>query len=261
MSRYVLIFNCTIWVISDIILGITNLNRNEDVAMEFHERLKQLREQNGWTQNNIASVLNIAKSTYVKYERGEREPRYGTLVALSEIFQVSIDYLLGKSEIDNVYKERIDSAYQYVTSDQFAKEHSQYLESVNKLISNYLRLLYFEDSGDAMLDILFLITKIEGLLMDLYILGRHIFCYEKWAAEDEEYKHVVDIPTTADITQFISKSQEIRKLLDDYIGIISTEGYFRDPYLIYEREIRNYSQNDWFELITKFRDNPGYKME
>ena len=116
--------------------------------MNFHEILKQLREKKGWTQNEVASVLNISKSTYVKYERGEREPRYRTLVALAELFQVSVDYLLGKTEIDSIYKENINEAYNYIFSDEFAKEHEEYLDIIIKFISKFFKLLYFHSSEE-----------------------------------------------------------------------------------------------------------------
>lgn len=228
--------------------------------MRFYERIKQLREQKGWTQNKMASILGISKSTYVKYERGEREPRYGTLVALSELFQVSIDYLLGKSETDNIFKEEIDKAYRYISSDEFLQEHNGYANSINKLISNYLRLLYISNN-DPMLDLLYVITKIEECLIELYTTGLHIFCYEKWALEDAEYKEVVDSPNNEDLINFISKSQEVQKYLNDYISLISSEEYFQNHNLKYEKEIRDYSCQNLIELIIKFHSDPRYQME
>ncbi len=53
----------------------------------------------GYTQTHLANMLNIKQQSYARYEYGTGEPNLQTLVMLSEIFNVSVDYLLGKSEI------------------------------------------------------------------------------------------------------------------------------------------------------------------
>lgn len=228
--------------------------------MQFHERIKQLREQKGWTQGTISSILGISKSTYIKYERGEREPRYGTLVALSELFQVSVDFLLGKSDIDNIYIEEIEEIFSYISTDEFKTKYAFPKDSINKLIADYLRILYLENS-DPRLDILYLITKMEELLVDLYSKGLHIFCYDTWAEEDDEYSKVVDAPNSNDLSEFILQSQTIKLLLEDYIKALSSKNYFLNHQLKYEKEISEYSKNNLAELITKFRNDPRYKMK
>jgi len=60
------------------------------------ERLKQLRIARGWLQKDVASRLNIGRTTYVKYETGHSAPKYEMLLRLAELFGVSTDYLLGK---------------------------------------------------------------------------------------------------------------------------------------------------------------------
>lgn len=60
------------------------------------ERLKELRNAAGLTQKQMAAVLNIDRTTYVKYESGASEPTFATLTTLAEYFNVSTDYLLGR---------------------------------------------------------------------------------------------------------------------------------------------------------------------
>lgn len=228
--------------------------------MQFHERIKQLREQKGWTQNTISSILGISKSTYIKYERGEREPRYGTLVALSELFQVSVDFLLGKSDIDNIYKERIEMIFSHISADEFKTKYDFSEDSVNKLIADYLSILYLENN-DPGLDLLYLITKIKSSLMALYQKGLHIFCYDIWAAEDKEFKKVVDSPNSNDLAEFILQAQDIRLLLEDYIKSLSSKDYFLSNQLKYEKEIAEYASINLAELVTKFRNDFQYKLK
>ena len=65
---------------------------------EFMERLKELRKQKGLFQKDIANKLGIDRTTYVKYETGASEPDIKTLLSIADIFDVSVDYLLGKTE-------------------------------------------------------------------------------------------------------------------------------------------------------------------
>ena len=73
---------------------------------KFSERLRQLRNERGISQQTLANSLgDISKSSINMYERGEREPGLETLEAIADFFNVDIDFLLGKSDIPN--KERV----------------------------------------------------------------------------------------------------------------------------------------------------------
>lgn len=58
-------------------------------------RLKELREELGLTQKELASKLNINPVTYLHYEKSQREPPLALLVTFAKFFDVSVDYLLG----------------------------------------------------------------------------------------------------------------------------------------------------------------------
>ena len=64
-------------------------------------RIKILREELNMTQQELADKLDGAKSTVAMYEKGDRKPSMEVLLKLSEIFDCSIDYILGKSDIRN----------------------------------------------------------------------------------------------------------------------------------------------------------------
>lgn len=57
-----------------------------------------LRKNIGLTQKDLAERLGISRQAYANYESGNREPDIQTLIKLSSFFDVSIDYLVGKSE-------------------------------------------------------------------------------------------------------------------------------------------------------------------
>ena len=65
------------------------------------ERLKELRLKRGLTQAEVAKHLKVDRTTLTKYETGEREPDLENLLTLASYFDVSVDYLLGKSDIPN----------------------------------------------------------------------------------------------------------------------------------------------------------------
>lgn len=61
-------------------------------------RLKELRERNNLKQKDIAKMLGVDRTTYAKYESGASEPKKDVFITLSNIYGVSVDYLLGHSE-------------------------------------------------------------------------------------------------------------------------------------------------------------------
>jgi transcriptional regulator with XRE-family HTH domain len=67
--------------------------------MEFNNRLYQLRKQKGLSQEELASRLNVSRQTVSKWEIGDSAPDMEKLIAMSELFDVSLDYLmLGKED-------------------------------------------------------------------------------------------------------------------------------------------------------------------
>lgn len=61
------------------------------------ERLKELRLENGLLQKDVAMIIGVDRTTYVKYERGSSEPPYEALTALADFYETTVDYLLGRS--------------------------------------------------------------------------------------------------------------------------------------------------------------------
>lgn len=61
-------------------------------------RLKQLRHQRGISQLKLAMDLGMNQNSISRYESGEREADYQTLIRLADYFNVSIDYLLERTE-------------------------------------------------------------------------------------------------------------------------------------------------------------------
>ncbi len=78
----------------------------------FGQRLRTLRKERGWTQSTVAQKLGIAFSTFAKYERGDIKPDMDKLLQIADLFQVSTDYLLGKSPLRNANEAaQLDQVY------------------------------------------------------------------------------------------------------------------------------------------------------
>lgn len=67
--------------------------------MEFHERIRVLRKERGLTQKEIAAELGVSYRAYQCYEYNQRCPDLQGLIAIAKYFNVSLDYLVGQSNV------------------------------------------------------------------------------------------------------------------------------------------------------------------
>lgn len=69
-------------------------------------RIKNLREDNDWTQQYVANLLHISRSTYSAYENGANAPPLEILIELSAIYNTSVDYILDLTDNRNPYMRK-----------------------------------------------------------------------------------------------------------------------------------------------------------
>lgn len=72
---------------------------SSDMKIFLGERLKEQREELGLTQRELAERLGINPVTYLHYEKGQREPPLALLADMACFFGVTVDYLLGLTDI------------------------------------------------------------------------------------------------------------------------------------------------------------------
>lgn len=63
------------------------------------KNLRLLREERGFSQQRLAEMLDISQQSVFKYEKTSNEPDISTLIKIAGIFGVTVDYLIGNSEI------------------------------------------------------------------------------------------------------------------------------------------------------------------
>lgn len=97
-------------------------------------RLKNLREDSQLNQSDIAKKLNISTAAYSYYENEKRDMPTNVLKQLSEFFNCSIDYLLGKTDIRNIEQE-FNFAYHKETEGLSEDEIREALEFY-KMVKN-----------------------------------------------------------------------------------------------------------------------------
>lgn len=67
--------------------------------MELKEALRRARKQRNITQIQAAKAAGVSESMYQFYEYGKNEPTASVLIALADFFDVSLDYLVGRSDV------------------------------------------------------------------------------------------------------------------------------------------------------------------
>ena len=66
-------------------------------------RLMELRKENNYTQSFVATYLNIKQNSYSQYESGLREIPLESLIKLAQLYNTSVDYIVGLTDYDFPY--------------------------------------------------------------------------------------------------------------------------------------------------------------
>lgn len=114
----------------------------------FAKRLKELRIENDMTQKELGSKLNILDRTIGYYEANKRFPSEEILNEIANIFNVSTDYLLGRTdkkdatilEGDEVPKELRDVGISYMEIDKIAKEQGFTPDDIKEILETIGRI-------------------------------------------------------------------------------------------------------------------------
>lgn len=77
--------------------------------MEFHNKLYQLRKQNGLSQEELANRLNVSRQTVSKWEIGDSKPDMEKLIAIHDLFGISLDELVLDKETEHMQDTDVKS--------------------------------------------------------------------------------------------------------------------------------------------------------
>lgn len=76
-----------------------------DFEMSFKHRLKSLREDRDLKQKDVAEALDMTRAAYSNYEQGIREPDIALLVKIADYFDITLDYLLCRTNLKLSFKK------------------------------------------------------------------------------------------------------------------------------------------------------------
>lgn len=93
-------------------------------------RIKELREERGWNQDELGKRLNVKRAAVSKYENGRIPLTDETIILLCAIFEVSADYLIGKSEKRSPETEQPLSKEMQSLIDSYADLSEEELDKV-----------------------------------------------------------------------------------------------------------------------------------
>lgn len=92
--------------------------------MSFGKRIKELRENKGHTQREVANLLSMSNSTLAMYETDKRQPDLAATARLADFFGVTTDYLIGRN---------ISAAKSEPTSPQFSADELALIEKYRQM--------------------------------------------------------------------------------------------------------------------------------
>ena len=110
-------------------------------------RIKQLREENSWTQLELSQKMDCAMSSVAMYEKGDRKPSLEFLIKLSEIFNCSIDYLLCKTDIRNPGRQ-IDDVLNEAMIGMSKEDYEKLTETQKKQIRDFALFVKNQNESD-----------------------------------------------------------------------------------------------------------------
>lgn len=97
--------------------------------MQYGDILRKLRNGKGLSQKELTDRLNINRSTYARYETSSTQPDFETLGKLSDFYEVSIDYILGRENQKSSGTKDNQDFDAWANDPRVAKMYSEFKES------------------------------------------------------------------------------------------------------------------------------------
>lgn len=104
----------------------------------FDDRLLQLRLSKKLKQKDVADAIGVSERSYSTYENNSRDPSTDTVIKLSKFFNVSIDYLLGTSDVPTVHTSG-NLNLEGLLAKIFFEISDETREEFVSLVENYIR--------------------------------------------------------------------------------------------------------------------------
>lgn len=107
------------------------------------KKIKELRNEHNITMKKLGEIVGVSESAISQYENGKRQPDIETLKVFADFFNVSIDYLLGKSDLRNPLDipEHIEGIADLILRMRSDDEFSGIINKINELSPEQLKAI------------------------------------------------------------------------------------------------------------------------
>lgn len=189
--------------------------------MALPDRLKDLREQKHLTQQQMADILEISKSAYIKYERGEREPRLAQIEKIADVLNVSLGYLLNvdcsepRREVSLGNAALNEILFNPRFFEKFGKD-SQVIESITYSYVSHILALYYGN-----IDLLYMELMLVEKFEKIYDTGAVFLTTDK--PDPENYK----LHSNSNLT--------FRKLMEEFLELLNDPDFYSEQGHFIER--------------------------
>lgn len=123
--------------------GTILLNQGGE-KMNLSKKIYELRKAKGMSQEQLAEKINVSRQSISKWESGESAPELERLIELSRVFDVSTDYLLLPSEVDEltIRTERLENQQNDLNA-KVQKEHIKNARTLNVVLTYAIAMAFF----------------------------------------------------------------------------------------------------------------------
>lgn len=108
--------------------------------MSLSEKLKKLRDNRNWSQQTLADMMRMDRSTVSRYETGRSVPNYQTVIRFAEVYQVDkeylveeLDHLLPKTEASGFVAKETSEDHDLLIINQFLQKEPDFKLALLKL--------------------------------------------------------------------------------------------------------------------------------
>ncbi len=102
--------------------------------MEFKEKLKQIRKEEGYLQKDVAKIIKMSSSGYANWEQGLSQPNIEQLKEISKLYNISIDILLNSEDFkrEDIQPHNVPNLVVYTPEEEELLEMFNELSDMNK---------------------------------------------------------------------------------------------------------------------------------
>lgn len=206
----------------------------------FYSRLKNLRIENNLLQKDLAKKLRLAQTTIANYEQGKRFPDEETLIKVADLFNVSMDYLLGRSEM-------YDCNEDFSLRDSIQLSQCSIEPSILELKNGYFDALI---SGNLQLASQLILDAVNNNIIDVKKLYTEVFQRSLIEIGQQWDMNIIDVYQEH---YFSYSTQVIMSQLYNYFHTSKKNGYY-----FVSLSTSGDSHNIGIRMVTDFFEIDGW---